>query len=471
MKNIKAKKEDIGNMQIRLKTALALVICSTLLTSVIVYTFAQTPSSTFYISPGVYPAAPTYTIFRDGSEYFAKDANGQIDYGGTNVSAVFVNVLATNPESVFIAAGGYDLGNITNTVSAPCKIFGEGYGTRIYSSEATANVYFFRIASDNVSISNLRFEGIGSNNMVVAIRINQQENTLIEKCFFLNLRWSIFSNQEPTHIIIKDSYFEHGQEEQIFITNPHDLIIENNHFRNLTYPATWILAPSRLRIIDNTALDCGMNHADAAVFLVESQHQGNSLDVKIAGNFVKWWNNASATTLGIAVGSVNNASNYFDQCIITNNIVDGGGFNNVDFGIWIEGNSTVNTMRDVVVSDNQIKNVEVYGIYAYRTTNIEVSSNYIENSGTNIFMSATVVNASVHHNLGFITENSGVGVFSSNTSITMNHGLDGTPTYVLAGFNATGWTSWRWSATATQITIVVETSGTYQCSWLAVYEP
>jgi len=436
-----------------------------------IVSYAQTPNSTFYISSGVYPSAPTYTIFRDGSEYFAKDANGQIDYGDTNASAVFVSVLATNPESIFIKAGTYDLSNITNYVNAPCKIYGDGYRTRLFSDEVTAMVYLFRIASDNVSISNLRFEATPVNNMVCGVRIEQHENIQIENVYFINLRWGIFSSDDPTHVVIRDSYFENGQQEQIFIYNPHDLTIFNNHFRNLTYPATWILAPSRLRIIDNTALDCVMNHADTGVFTVETQHQGNALDVNIIGNFIKWWNNASATTLGISVGGVHNASNFFDQVTITDNIIDGGGFNNIDFGIWVEGNSTINNMRDVIVAHNQIKNVEVYGIYAYRTLNIEVSSNYIENSGTNIFMSATVVNASVHHNLGFITENFGTGTFSSNTSITFNHGLDGTPVLVLASFNVTGWTSYGWSATATQITITVETSGTYECYWFAQYEP
>lgn len=55
--------------------------------------FATTPSSTFYISSGVYPGAPDYTIWREGSNYFAKDANGQIKYSGTNATILIQNVI------------------------------------------------------------------------------------------------------------------------------------------------------------------------------------------------------------------------------------------------------------------------------------------------------------------------------------------------------------------------------------------
>jgi len=70
-----------------------LILVSVIATSAIWYVWAQTPTSTFWISPGVYPQA-SYTCWREGSNYFAKDATGQIDYSGTNASDVIGDALA-----------------------------------------------------------------------------------------------------------------------------------------------------------------------------------------------------------------------------------------------------------------------------------------------------------------------------------------------------------------------------------------
>ena len=79
--------------QINLKTALIFVGISILLTSGLFYVFAATPSSTFYISSEIYPGAPSYTIWVEGSNYFAKDDNGHIDYSGTNASEVIQHTI------------------------------------------------------------------------------------------------------------------------------------------------------------------------------------------------------------------------------------------------------------------------------------------------------------------------------------------------------------------------------------------
>ena len=69
-----------------MKAGLILFAVGLLLGAVIVY--AVTPSSTFYISSGVYPGAPSYTIWREDSNYFAKDDNGMLKFSGTNETAV-----------------------------------------------------------------------------------------------------------------------------------------------------------------------------------------------------------------------------------------------------------------------------------------------------------------------------------------------------------------------------------------------
>jgi parallel beta-helix repeat protein len=80
--------------QVSLKWAIALVLIACLVSSSIVYyVFGVSPSSAFTISSGVYPGAPCYTVWREGDYYFAKDANGEIDYSGTNASYVINSAL------------------------------------------------------------------------------------------------------------------------------------------------------------------------------------------------------------------------------------------------------------------------------------------------------------------------------------------------------------------------------------------
>lgn len=72
--------------------------------------YGQSPSSTFTISSGVYPGAPSYTIWVEGSEYFVKDANGLIAYSGANfttLSASCVMALPLDGGKIVFRVGAY----------------------------------------------------------------------------------------------------------------------------------------------------------------------------------------------------------------------------------------------------------------------------------------------------------------------------------------------------------------------------
>ena len=68
-------------------------------------------------------------------------------------------------------------------------------------------------------------------------------------------------------------------------------------------------------------------------------------------------------------------------------------------------------------------------------------------------------------------KSSGTATISASTTVTFNHGLAGTPTHINVGFKTTGYGSWIWSADATNITITVAVSGTYDLTWDAEYKP
>jgi len=149
------------------KTALIFVVIGILLTSGLWYAFAATPSSTFYISSGVYPGAPSYTVWKEGSNYFAKDANGLIAYSGTNASQIIQNCIdngGVRPRILF-KAHSYSF-DTTILPTKPIEIEGEGYATLLMDS----NVDLLRFESfiTRVSIKNiyLKYNVAGSHCLV-----------------------------------------------------------------------------------------------------------------------------------------------------------------------------------------------------------------------------------------------------------------------------------------------------------------
>jgi hypothetical protein len=85
--------------QVSWKFAIVLVLVASLISSsVTYYVFAVSPTTPFNIGGGIYPGAPSYTVWREGSYYFAKDANGLMPSwsGGTNASYIITTCLQGN---------------------------------------------------------------------------------------------------------------------------------------------------------------------------------------------------------------------------------------------------------------------------------------------------------------------------------------------------------------------------------------
>lgn len=92
--------------QVSLKTTVGICLISVLLASLaLYYVWAATPTATFWISPGVYPGAPSYTVWKEGSDYFAKDANGELDFTGINATKVIddaIDALSTSHGDILL---------------------------------------------------------------------------------------------------------------------------------------------------------------------------------------------------------------------------------------------------------------------------------------------------------------------------------------------------------------------------------
>jgi hypothetical protein len=122
-----------------------------------------TDMAAFTISGGIYPGAPTYTVWGDSAGYYAKDANGNIDYSGTNATTIIQDVLIPNVTVIF-ESGNY----IVNTLSFVNKAYSTttvpqlyliGYGMVTFTYSGTDDYALLDLsASQGVEVENIVFQ-------------------------------------------------------------------------------------------------------------------------------------------------------------------------------------------------------------------------------------------------------------------------------------------------------------------------
>jgi len=143
----------------KVRIALAGVIIGVLLGAYIGY--ALTPTTTFTISPGVYPGAPDYTIWKEGSNYFAKNSNGELEFSGTNATQVIINVFssASDGDTVYIKKGSYPV-TARIWVNKSLTIFGDGIdSTILYDDTSGFDKQWFTVHASHVRIEGITFSG------------------------------------------------------------------------------------------------------------------------------------------------------------------------------------------------------------------------------------------------------------------------------------------------------------------------
>ena len=203
------------------KAGLILFAAGLLLGAVIVY--AVTPSSTFYISSGVYPGAPSFTVWEEDSDYFAKDANGQLKYSGTNATEIIQNCLTalTSGGTVFLK-GSFEMDGFLE-IGSNQKLVGE------------KNTLLKRTANTVVMIKNdnARSTGYtGNENIELSnFRIDVQGDTYTTYCtaiafiHSMNIHVSnveVYDVADQWHAIEFNS-IRHGKIEGCYLHNDYDI--------------------------------------------------------------------------------------------------------------------------------------------------------------------------------------------------------------------------------------------------------
>lgn len=127
------------------KKVFAVLLISILVASAFYAGYVSAPTGTTYtVSSGVYSGAPSYTIWIEGSNYFAKEAYGSQPAwsGGTNASYVLnsaFSALGSTGGQVYLTAGTYTLDS-TITLGNNTHLIGESKrAVKLYSTIASTD--------------------------------------------------------------------------------------------------------------------------------------------------------------------------------------------------------------------------------------------------------------------------------------------------------------------------------------------
>ena len=361
----------------------------------------------------------SYIIYKVDTEYRAKNGlTGKIDYSGTDASTVIQAAIdaLTNGGKIFIKSGTYIITNPIEIVGE-LTLEGENCESTILklSNGANCNVFEYTGAAYIYfpTFKHLRIEGNKENNNAGSgIKMNDKAcDGLIFDCFILSFKENNIQIDYSWNWRIINCCIEYAGNYGLIGGN----FITDTKFLYNDVGAFNVFSIEKCLFFSNQK-----NALTVAQQIIECKFEHNGL----AGT------GYSDVVLGTARQNPIVIGNYFD------------GSNQSSYGVYVSAN-----VVDAIITGNFFKDYQWEKIHDVGT------------------------NTKIFGNQGFVTENSGTATISASTSVVFAHGLVGTPTHVAVGFKTTGYGSWIWSADATNITITVAVSGTYDLTWDAEYKP
>lgn len=214
------KTEIKKNVKYCVITALMTLLITTL---AFYYVYALTPSATLTITGGVYPGAPSYTIWKEGANYFAKDENGNIDYSGTDFSTVIQNSLdvldTVGSGQIYIGVGDFSVSTTINVTMPYVEIWGANPGSTgtVLAMADNADCNMFNLNTTFCRLKNLRLEGNNAHNTqgigVCADPTKGGDSSgdlILDSCFILDFDEEGIYWQDCWGSIIENSYIEYN---------------------------------------------------------------------------------------------------------------------------------------------------------------------------------------------------------------------------------------------------------------------
>lgn len=436
--------------------------------------YAASLSPTIYISGGVYPEGLKYTVYEVSGIFYAKDRNGYNEFNGTNhVTVINSAIEAANIQgggTVLLMANAYPNSTAAISMKSNVALVGEGRGTKLTTTSTTINLIEIIGESPHpndhqgIVISNLWLVGPNSGTGA-GIYAKDAHNCIIEKNWIDYFGYGIMLNGSATNDVdnndIIGNTIRYSVQDAIYLkANGVGNAIEEN-----------TITANNIETQGQIGINVEGNHNTFTGNVIEESHYHGiyllGSENTITGNTIR-----ESTMHGILIdgnSEVAPDAAGSGNTIIGNIILDN------DYGNTntYDGISLIDDADNNVISRNIIRNNDRYQVYSGSNCDANViSSNILYSTAYQggIIYTATANNL-IHDNLGFVTENSGTSTINASTTVTFNHGLADTPTHVEIGWQDLGFGDWKWNASATQITVTVTSSGTYDFSWKAEYKP
>lgn len=437
-------------------------------------TIAQSGAIT--ITPESFSGDYSYLIETDGTYVWAKDGKtGQVVFGGvnnvggvsgTNASAVIQSAINALPNGgkIFIKAGTYLLSNQLYIEKDNIALEGEGASTVL--KQTTAGKHGLVINSENVfrqriRIANLVLDGNYPN--------TSSTNGIEALCFESTFENIIVRNWGNVGINIKyTSAFSCGDNRLI------NIIAHNNRWEGILIQSN-----------DNYVIQANCYNNDIGL---HQKGRGGLLAV----NVHCWGNNRgavvedSSNNIFVNLECEDNNGNGLEIKAINSDVartlVTNGWFfkNNKgntsarDVKIWQSGSYTVTYTTISNSFFQKAGDYDNYGIYE-DTSGVDytlISGCQFMGLSNPVYLQG--LHSKVENNIGFITKNSGTATIpSSQTSVTVNHGLAGTPTVITVTPRDNVGAVWVSARNSTSFTITCGTapSSNVIVDWYAEYKP
>jgi len=472
---------------------LSLVIAAFVGSGALTYAATASLSFTTTIEGGSLVESASYVVFRDGSTYFAKNGTtGAIDYSGTNATQVIQNAIGTGDKKIFVRAGLYSL--ISITPKDDLTIEGEGSETTVFLATTTTPVFNHSGILNRVTFTDFK---IDCDNTALHGIIGEYKDSLFQRLHIYNLAYEGMWLKTPADLsgilqnrVIECKIRNGGNGTQAYPSYAFRIASTDSMVRRCVvaqYQGAGIGAfGSNILVSEFHAwqvlfgvyvdvpfwriTDSWLEGANYTGIYIEAE-LGNTTRKGVISNNMIWHNDLDDDGSGVGISFYGGHNPVSDILIIGNWIGDFEGYTATqDYGIRGFGNYSNITITGNHFYNNTQRHIYFDGIYS----NITISDNWFSPEPTVglVYFGGSYSDLYVHHNLGYITENSGTATISSSTSVTVTHGLAGTPTSVIAITNATAAGDVAiTSITATQFTVTVVSSGTYAVYWYAEYKP
>ncbi|MBW2649201.1 MAG: right-handed parallel beta-helix repeat-containing protein [Deltaproteobacteria bacterium] len=431
----------------------------------------KTLRNDLYNSP---PDTASYIIFKEGNLIKAKNGNtGQIEYKGSDALTVINNAAADLSDGgrIYIRKGTYDIGDGTIKIYDNTVLCGDGPSTLIVQSSSTDNPVISNVDRTNGN-SNLKVCDIQVKNTApfagpdqVCLEFEKCNNVFVQNVYIQSVYDGIeFCRSDNCTALGCHVTALEGN------TDPFGTGIEFDHmdggnYHKVAYNYIYgfpngILSDANQHyciVIGNTIL----SSLYYGIFMQILEKTPVPSHIAIIGNVIL--NTQTYDAIRLEHGSAN--------FIIAGNIAR----NNKLHGCRIYGGESVTIIGNIFCENWY--GVKLEGHEGYNTQNIVIEDNILLNNShgaINITGTPAPTNYTIRNNIGFPTESSGIATIpSGQTSVTVAHGLAGTPTSVVLGPTHAEVVDAVWSADDTNIIITVPSavSADRQIAWYAEYKP